>query len=665
MSASAALPNLLSPLRVGEVELRNRLVMTGHVTGMAKDHFPGDQMREYYLERARGGVAMIVSEALSIHPTAVFGSDNVFLYDEGVVPHLQAITGELHAEGCRYVAQLWHCGNNTDGMKTELPVWGPSAIAGPLNHEIAHEMTRDEIAEIVASYALGAVHARAGGADGVEIHMAHGYLPHQFMSPFTNKRNDDYGGSLENRMRFPLDVLRAVREAAGPELLVGIRLSADEGVSGGLDLAANIETASILAETGLVSYFSISFGNYHNMEHQTAPMGTPAGHLTQLAGEFRAALDVPILAVGRILTAELAEQVLESGQADLVGMARELMADPRLLRKATGDDPARQRLCIGCNHCQTRLWLGTHVSCIYNPAAGRERELGHDTITPAKQPRTVVVVGAGPAGLEAARVAALRGHRVSVVERESEPGGQLRFAQRLSSQPEIGGVLEFLIAEIERLGVSIDLGSEASAASLAALEPDAIVLATGSSPRAEGFNGYRSDLSRIPGIETARALTPWQVLDAGAEAELGDKVLVVDFEGHVQGMTLAEHVLDLGAGVEVATPHPYLGLGVGGTRWIRLTQRLAEKGIVIHANAMVAAVDGWRVELANAYGGASTVIDDVDAIVIVGDSVANDSLARELATTEQSWDVIPVGDCVAPRRLELAVLEGHRAGRTI
>jgi mycofactocin system FadH/OYE family oxidoreductase 2 len=661
--SAASLPNLLAPLTIGQVELRNRLVMTGHVTGMAKDHFPGDQLREYYLERARGGVAMIVSEAQSIHPTAIFGADNIFLFDERVVPYLRAISDDLHEHGCRYVAQLWHCGTNTDGMKTERPVWGASAMAGPLNHEIAHEMTTEEIAEIVAAYALGATHARAGGADGVEIHMAHGYLPHQYMSPFTNKRDDRYGGSLENRMRFPLEVLRAVREAAGPDLIVGVRLSAEEGVPGGLALSDNIETASILADTGLVSYFSISFGNYHNMELQTASMGTPAGHLTHLASQFRAALDVPILAVGRILSTDLAETVLASGQADLIGMARPLMADPRLLRKATGEDPARQRLCIGCNHCQTRLWMGTHVSCIYNPTAGREQELGHETIVPSELPRSVVVVGAGPAGLEAARVARLRGHEVSVFEREAEPGGQLRFAARLSSQPEIGGVLDFLTSELERLGVSITLGSEVSATTLAELNPDAVVVATGSSPRTDGFSGYRSDLQGIPGIGTANALTPWEVLSS--DAPLEGTVLVVDFEGHVQAMALAEHLMDLGSSVEITTPHPYLGIGVGGTRWIRLTQKLSAKGVVIHPNTMVAHVDGSRVELANAYGGESIFRHDVDTIVLVGDSVANDSLSRELAATEHGWDVIPVGDCVAPRRLELAVLEGHRAGRSI
>ncbi len=662
MSASSY-PNLLEPLAIGEVELRNRLVQTGHVTGMADDHLPGNQLREYYLERARGGVAMIISEALSIHPTSIFGADNIFIFDERVVPAMQKVTSALHAEGCRYIAQLWHCGTNTDGMKTERPVWGPSPIAGALNHEIAHEMTHAEIGEIIAAYAQCAEHARAGGADGVEIHMAHGYLPHQYMSPFSNKRDDRYGGSLENRMRFPLELLGAVREAIGPQALVGIRLSADEGVPGGLELADNVETARILSETGLVSYFSISFGNYHNMELQTAPMGTPAGHLTELAAKFRAALHVPILTVGRILTVELAEEVLASGHADLVGMARPLMADPRLLRKAVGDDAATQRLCIGCNHCQTRLWMGTHISCIYNPATGREGELGQETITPAEQPRSVVVVGAGPAGLEAARVAALRGHNVSVYEREGEPGGQLRFAARLSSQPEIGGVLDFLGAEVERLGVSVELGTEVTPATLGELAPEAIVLATGSHPRADGFSTYRADLNRIPGIETANALTPWQVL--ANEEDVGEKALVVDFEGHVQGMALAEHLLDIGVSVEIATPHPYLGLAVGGTRWIGLTQRLATKGAVIHPNAMVVRADGRSVELANAYGGASTVIEDVDAIVIVGDSVANDALSRALAATENDWDVIPVGDCVAPRRLEMAVLEGHRAGRAV
>ena len=307
--------------------------------------------------------------------------------------------------------------------------------------------------------------------------------------------------------------------------------------------------------------------------------------------------------------------------------------------------------------------MGTHVSCIYNPAAGRERELGFDTITVTEQPRNVAVVGAGPAGLEAARVAALCGHHVSVYEREAEPGGQLRFAATLSSQPEIGGVLDFLLAEVERLGVSIDCGTEMTIDALIELEPDAVVVATGSS-RARTGSAATAPTYGHPGHrdgERADAATdPCARLRRRRRQERPR----LDFEGHVQAMTLAEHLLDLGASVEIATPHPYLGPGVGGTRWIKLTQRLAGKGIVIHPNTMIGAVAGqtWQ---AHAYGGASTLIDNVDAIVIVGDSVADDDLSRELGTTKHGWQVISVGDCVAPRRLEMAVLEGHRAGRAL
>ena len=653
---------LFSPLSVGGMELRNRLVMTGHTTGMASDHMPGEQLRAYYRERARGGVAMIISEASSVHPTAAHMNQTIFLYDPRIVDSYKVLTKELHELGCRFIAQLWHCGTNTDGMKTEMPVWGPSPLAGVLNHELAHEMSRAEIEEMVDAYARAAAYAREGGADGVELHMAHGYLLQQFMSPFTNKRTDEYGGDLEGRMRFPLAVLAAVREAVGQELIVGARLSGEEGVPGGLELLQNLEIAKMLATTKAVSYFSISFGNCHNMEIQTAPMGMPAGHLTHLAGAVRAQVDVPILAVGRILTPDVAEAVLSSGQADLIGMARELIADPQFGTKAESA-PATIRQCIGCNYCQSRVGFGKHVTCIYNAAAGRERELGAETLTPVAQPKRILVIGGGPGGLEAARVAALRGHEVTLYERAPELGGQIRLAARVKSREEIANVVRFLSNELRRLEVDVQLETDVTPELIDECQPDAVILATGSRARAVGMNALRSDVPGIPGIETCDAVTPRDVLDESRD--VGQNVLVVDFEGHVQGMATAEHLLDQGKQVEIVTAAPFLGMAIGGTSWIKLMQDVSGKGVKITTDTMVDGVEGRTVKLVHVYGGGTETREGIDTIVVVGDAVSEDHLGRELEVAEAGYRVISVGDCVAPRHLDMAVLEGHRAGRAV
>jgi 2,4-dienoyl-CoA reductase-like NADH-dependent reductase (Old Yellow Enzyme family) len=657
-------PHLFEPIRLGRVELRNRIVSTGHTTGYAEDHVPGKRLRAYYRERARGGVAMIVSEVSSVHPTGRHANNVIQIYDERIVPAYRTVVEELHGLDCRYVAQLWHCGNNTDGPSTELPVWAPSPVAGILHHEIAHEVSHAEIAELTAAYARGAEHAVRGGTDGVELHAAHGYLPMQFLSRFTNQRTDRYGGGLENRSRFLMETLQAVREATGPEAIVGVRLSAEEGVPLGLELGETTQVARALAATGLVSYLSISFGNYSNMELQIGPMGTPLGHLSRLAGAIREVVsDVPVLAVGRITTPELAERILASGEADLVGMARQLMADPETVIKAKQGRSDQIRPCVGANHCHSRLQTGKALGCIYNPATGRELELGSETFERTRSRRRVVVAGGGPAGLEAARLAALRGHEVTLVERADHLGGQLRLAARVRSRREMGLIADWLEREIRRLGVRILTGAEASADMLAELEPDVAVLATGSRARALGFLAKRADRPRVPGIESAKAVSGREALeDAGA---LGESVIVFDIEGHVQGLAVGEHLLDEGHSVELVTPHAFAGARVGASAWSRQMVDFTGKGGRVTPNSLLDAVDGSNVTTADVHAGLRSVRTGVDAIVVVGDSVADDELSRELLDAEVSFDTVMVGDCVAPRLLESAVLEGHRAGRAL
>lgn len=654
-------PLLFSPIRIGPVELRNRIVQTGHVTGMALDGLPTEQLRAYYRERARGGVGMLITEAGSVHPTAAHMANVVRLYQEPIVEAYRDIVADLHAADCRFVAQLWHAGNNSVSLATDRAPWAPSAIAGVLNHEIAHAVTRTEIGELVSAFGEAAARASRAGVDGVEIHAGHGYLLQQFLSPATNHRTDEYGGGLENRARFVLEVLAAVREAVGPDRIIGVRISAEEGTPGGQTLADSIAAAQLLVSTGAVSYLSVSFGNYGNMEIQTAPMGMPHGHLAHYAADVRRAVPgVPVLAVGRITTPQLAEKILADGSADLIGLARGLMADAEFARKAQHGREDEIRPCVGTNHCQSRLWAGQHLSCIYNPVAGRERELGGG-VPPAKRALRVTVVGGGPAGLEAARVAVLRGHAVTLLERGDELGGQLGLAARVASRAEMRGIVTWLVREVERLGVDVRIGTEATVAGLQLGTPDVVVLATGSRARALGFTALRPDLEGIPGIETAHALTG---RDALASPEtVGQRVLLVDLEGHVQGLTVGEHLVDLGREVELVTQLPFAGARVGGTAWARLMQDAARKDVRFSPGSLVERVEGRSAWVLDLFSGRSTTREGIDTVVIVGDSVAEDALADPLG--DAGMRVVAVGDCVSPRHLEVAILEAHRAARAL
>ncbi|MFL5846405.1 MAG: FAD-dependent oxidoreductase [Solirubrobacteraceae bacterium] len=641
-------PCLASPLAVGPWTLPNRLVQTGHATAMADHGVPGEQLAAYYGERARGGVAMIVTEAQSVHPTAAHMAQTVEIYNPAIVDAYRRISADLHAAGTRFVAQLWHCGNNTDSMVIDRAAWSASAVAGPLNHEIPHAVSTEEIGELVRAYADGAAAARAGGADGIEIHMGHGYLPQQFLSRITNHREDGYGGSDDRRLRFPLEILAAVAEAAGPELAIGIRLSGEEGVPGGLGVDETAEIARRLCATGAVAYVSVSYGTYANMEIQTAPMGTPAGHLAPLAAAIRAAIDVPVLAAGRMLSPDVGERLVAGGAADLIGMARELICDPEFAAKALSGRADEIRPCIGCNYCQSRLWAGRHVTCVHNPAAGRERELGRATARRATEPRDVLVVGGGPAGMEAAIVAARAGHRVRLCEQGDELGGQLRFAALPASRAEVRKVIDHRVGLLEELAVDVELGVTIEYEALGSLSPDVVVLATGSTPRASAYPG---------------ASTSWDVLVEPPASR--ESVVIVDLEGHVQGLAVADFLLDAGHAVHLVTPHPFAGMHIGGTAWVRLMQLVTGKGAVLSAATAVTSVrpDG-TVELAGVFGAPPWTLNGIDRVVVCGDAGVNDSL---LAPLRERTDVrtIAVGDCVAPRHLDMAILEGHRAGRSV
>jgi NADPH-dependent 2,4-dienoyl-CoA reductase/sulfur reductase-like enzyme len=530
----------------------------------------------------------------------------------------------------------------------------PSQIPEKVHREVPHEIEPEQITMLVLAFGDATRRCREGGLDGVELSFAHNHLVDQFWSPLFNRRTDEYGGSLENRMRFAFEVLREIRRQVGSDWVVGARISGDEMTAGGLTAPDMAEIARRLATSGLVDFLSIIGGAAHTLPLQALAvpnMASPHGIYVPLAAAIKAAVaSMPIFHAGRIVDPIHAEQILADGSIDLVGMTRALIADPDLPRKAIEGRLDDVRLCVGANEgCIDRIYQGKPVTCVQNPGAGRETELAE--LVPTASPRRVVVVGAGPAGLEAARVAALRGHRVVLLEREAEVGGQVLLAARGPARAEYAGILRFLARQVEKLTIDCRLRVEASVDTVLAESPEVVIIATGSSP-------YRPDL---PGLDGKHVVTDRDVLLD--RAEVGERVVVVDDVHTQQGLSTAEYLLDRGRRVEVISRLFYAGQDVGVTSIAPLYSRLFAKGVTLTPHTDLVAVEGSAVVVANVYTHAERRIEGVDTLVLSMGSRSTDALYRALKGKVSTLHAI--GDCVAPRGVHQAILEGTRVARAV
>ena len=489
-------PNLTAPLTLGETTVRNRAVVTAHVTNYGShEHLATERTAAYLRERARGGAGMIVSESLAVHPSAGPNTFFLKLWDDSAIEPLRAVTEAVRGEGAVFVAQLNHGGREHNPAITRRPLVAPSPIASPKGGEIPHELTSAEIAELVESFSAAAGRAMRAGFDGVEVHAGHGYLLQQFLSPWSNQRSDDYGGSLDNRMRMLLEVLEAARQVVPRPALLGLRISADEFAPDGLGVTDMQQITERIVATGLIDYLSVSQGSYADPRIfiPDASFGhAPFLHLTRAIRQASGTL--PLVAVGSIVTPAEAEQVLTEGIADLVGMTRAHIADPHLMRKAGEGRPEDIRQCILCNQgCFNRLLKGIDISCVQNPAVGFEREWPEFPVPDALESRRVVVVGAGPGGLECAWVAAARGHRVTLLEAGSELGGSVRSMVAAEDLREWEHVISWRERMLDQLGVEVRTECSADAGIVLELGPDVVVLASGT-----GSHELAAQLSRQP-----------------------------------------------------------------------------------------------------------------------------------------------------------------------
>lgn len=649
------LRHLLSPLRVGTVTLRNRIVSTAHSTGLTDGTRISEALIAYYVARAKGGVGLIVTGSTSVHPSSSSRLRPALAnWNDSVVDPYRRLAAAIHSHGGRILVQLNHAGALSGTGGPFGCTVAPSAIEPELGIGTARAITEDEIAEIVRAFAAAAARVRRGGLDGVELHAGHGNLIQQFLSPHTNRRTDHYGGTRQNRLRFARDVACAVRKAVGSDFVVGLRLTAEEDWPDGLRLPQTAFMATDLVEAAQLDYVSVTSGSdtsAASLPRHYGPMYVSSGHMQRLSGPIRAALKVPVVLAGRITDPRDAEAALDAGDADLVGMTRALIADRDLPDKAIRGDLDAIRFCVGANEgCLGRLFRGKAITCIQDPTSGREHELL--PLEPSSIRRRVVVVGGGVAGLEAARVAALRGHKVALFEREPEPGGQLRLARRAPGRGEIGAVADNLNRAVRRLPIDLHTGAEATVDSLLSLNPEAIILATGSVPYVpDGLDdGY------------GRLVSARDALDG---AMIGDPCVVFDSLGDMVGPTTAEFLARSGRRVTLISPLPALGPRIEPMTLHLLNERLSECAVQIRLECEVMKLTEEGVLLREFPSNSIYLARDVASVIMAAGARPDTSLRDALARTYPRIPVYLTGDARSPRNIEAAIYDAHLVARKV
>lgn len=601
-----------------------------------------EQMVRYYAERAKGGVGLIIVENAQVdYPRG----KNVVLQhridDDKFIPGLRLLAETIHDHGARVFQQIHHAGRETTLGNTEgVPIVSCSPVPCGFLQTQPHELTLEQIEEIISKFAAAAARAKQAGFDGIEIHGAHGYLVNQFMSPYTNKRVDQWGGSFERRMRFPLEIIRRCREKVGSDFAIGFRMSADEFVSGGINQEEGIRVARCLEEAG-IDVLHVSAGTYESMSVVLETMAYDEGWRVYLAEAIKKEVNIPVITVGVIRTPQMADQIIADGKADFVAIGRGLITDPEFALKAAGDQAANINKCIVCNiGCVgDGIFNSNHMRCTVNPAVGREKELG--TIYPAALSRRVVVVGGGPAGMEAARVAAMRGHNVTLLEKGRQLGGQMLLAAKPPHKDKINWFTDFLKNELTRLNVDVRLGQEATGDSVMALTPDAVIVATGARPAQPEFT-YPA---------TKPVIQAWDVLSGQVTVGAGQVVIV---GGGEVGLETAEFLAEQGVSPVVLEMASDVGLDIEPISRIDLLARLAKLGVELVTGVMVTEVTAQAVQGLDA--ARRPVSYPADTVVLALGSESVNDLVPQIQN--KVAEVYVIGDARLPRRIMEATYEG-------
>src|SRR5688572_21661109 len=599
----ASIDPLLQPYQLKHLRLKNRVMSTSHEPAYSEDGMPKERYRLYHAEKAKGGMAMTMtagSAIVSRDSPAAFG--NLQAYRDEIVPWLRELADACHEHDCKVMIQLTHLGRRTGWNKADwLPVLAPSPVREPAHRSFPKIAEDWDIERIVADYASAAARMKEAGLDGMEFE-AYGHLMDGFWSPATNHRADEYGGSLDNRLRFTWRVIDAVRKAAGEDFIVGIRMVADEDFSAGLSKTEGVEIARRLAVSGKFDFLNIIRGSIETDAALTKVIpiaGMRSSPHLDFAGEVKAATKFPVFHAARISDVATARHAIAAGKLDMVGMTRAHLADPHIVKKVMEGREHEIRPCVGATYCLDRIYEGGEALCVHNAATGREATVPHVIAKASGPAKRVIVAGAGAAGLEAARVAAERGHKVTVLEASGQAGGQIRLAAQNTRRKELIGIVDWRLSELERLGVEIRYDSWAEADEVQALSPDVVIVATGGVPQ-------------NPPLEAGDNLvtSSWDIV-AGA-VKPAENVLLYDDNGGHQGMTAAELIANSGARLELLSPERFFAPEMGGMNHVPYMRAFHEKGVTITINTRLHAVrregnqlvatlssdfaDGWRSE---------------------------------------------------------------------
>ena len=665
---------LLQPFQLKHLRLKNRVLSTSHEPAYSEDGMPKDRYRAYHVEKAKGGLAMTMTAG-----TAVVSSDsppafgNLHAFDDAIVPWIRRMTDEIHEHDCAAMIQISHLGRRTGwGQDDWLPVVAPSAMREPAHRSHPKQAEAWDIARIINDYADAAERMRDGGMDGIEIE-AYGHLFDQFWSPATNHRDDEYGGSFDNRMRFPLRVLRAIRDRVGPEYIIGIRMAVDERLEEGIDAPVGLEILRCLSGESLIDFVNVIRGNIVNdaVLSEVIPIqGMRSAPHLDFAGMVRAETGMAVLHASKVDDVATARHAIAEGLVDMVGMTRAQMAEPHLVRKIELGLEHTIRPCVGATYCLDRIYQSGEALCIHNAATGRELTMPHD-IPHATTPRRFVIIGAGPGGLEAARVCGERGHDVVLLEAMPWTGGQIRLAARNPRRKDLLGIVEWRDSELARLGVDVRVDTYADEHVVGDLQPDVVIVATGG-------------LAQSPELEFGADLvvSAWDVI--GGDARLSGDVLLYDDDGTHSAMTTAEMLARSGARLEIVTPERTVGVDVGGLNMVPYARAFNETDTRITLNQRVRTVrrDGDR--LAVEVGSDHSPVRHtrtVDAVVVDHGVLANDELYHALLKGSSNggevdytalltgaaqprhgdgYQLFRIGDAVAGRNIHAAIYDALR-----
>ena len=669
---STLYPRLLGPGKLGRHETKNRVWMTSHATLLVKDHLFTDAHVDYYVERAKGGAAVITMEAMAVHESTQPYPGKAFAFDPRMIGEFRKIAAAVHNHGTLILAQAWHRGRQTNSVTSRVPVWAPSAIPCSVYREMPKVMELEDIEQIIHGYRLTARHAIEGDLDGIELGAAsHGYLLNQFLSPATNHRQDEYGGSLENRMRIVMRIIDAAREEVGPDAIVGLRLNSDDGMQGGLGPEQWAEIAKHLAATGKLDYISCSQGTYLNrmMIYPTSP----EEHGFQMAAtrQVKANIDLPVVGVGRITTPDEAEAILRAGDCDFVGMTRALIADAFWVRKAESGQAEKIRPCVGANWCMESIFAHAPIACIHNPSVGREKQLSEEQVVPAAQSRSIAVIGAGPAGLRAALTASRRGHKVALIERSSELGGQVAWMGRVNSARELADTAGWLIAQLRDTDVEIYRESEATVELITEAGYEAVIVATGATHLKHGWSPLqpaRWDGPNMDGTDQPWVYACGEVLGAAQPLREGHgrRAVVVDTLGARQGVLTAEYLARAGWQVQFVTqlgqPSPNLA---ASRDWGKAYGALRRMGVVFTTDHDLAGIGQHSARFLDVYTKEPKEFTDLDALVLINGAAAQNGLFHALRSARKDLEVHLIGDALAPRRINDAIFEAELVARKI